>query len=170
MEKQKNKTITILLTRYSDLFSSFLYAISNRGYTHASLSLDEEDEFFYSFCYKGFCIERPKKRVSRKRKKGSACIRLQIQEKEYELLKKYVEEFIDNKGKYHYSRLGVILCLLQIPHKFKRHYFCSQFVAEMLSVISTIQLKKDASLYLPHDLMKELSMVSSQRQIAYDVI
>lgn len=170
MENQKNKTITILLTRYTGVFSSFLYAISNRGYTHVSLSLDEDEEFFYSFNYNGFSIERPKKRVSKKRKKGSACVRLQVSENTYEALENYVKEFIDNKNKYHYSRLGIVLCLLQISHKFKHHYFCSQFVAEMLSASKVVQLKKDASLYLPHDLMKELSIIPYQRQIAYDVI
>lgn len=35
------KEITILLTRYSDWISSFVYHVAGHGYTHASLSLGE---------------------------------------------------------------------------------------------------------------------------------
>lgn len=34
-----NRTITVLLTRYYSTFSNFLYWVSGRGYTHASLAL-----------------------------------------------------------------------------------------------------------------------------------
>lgn len=37
------KTITVLLTKYSDWVSSIVYHMGGHGYTHASLSLDEAD-------------------------------------------------------------------------------------------------------------------------------
>jgi len=51
------KKVTILLTEYSDALSRFIYYISGRGYTHISLGLEEDEDRFYSFNYKGFCIE-----------------------------------------------------------------------------------------------------------------
>ena len=50
MEK---KVITVLFSRYHTFMANFLHIVSGRGYTHASLSLDEEDEYFYSFNSKG---------------------------------------------------------------------------------------------------------------------
>ena len=170
MEQGNSKTITILLTRYSDLFSSFIYTISNRGYTHASLSIDEEEELFYSFNYRGFSIERPKSKISKKRKKGSVLIRLSVSESEYERIENHINEFINNRSRYRYSRFGVFLCIFQIQHKFKHHYFCSQFVAEIILILRTVELEKDASQYLPNQLMKELIEIPHYKQIAYNAI
>ena len=51
------KTISILLTKYSDLVSTFIYSITGRGYTHVSLALGGTETEFYSFNYHGFCVE-----------------------------------------------------------------------------------------------------------------
>lgn len=51
-----NKAVVVLLTKYSDCISSFLYYIGGRGYTHVSISLDQGHSY-YSFNYKGFCTE-----------------------------------------------------------------------------------------------------------------
>ncbi len=170
MNQPKTKTVTILLTRYSDLFSNFLYVISKKGYTHASLSLDENDENFYSFNVKGFTIEKPKKRISRKRKAGSVCIRLQVSEEAHHILETLMKQFVENKTKYTYSKLGVFLCLIRIAHKFENSYFCSQFVAEMLHISNAVSLSKDASLYLPNELIEELKKTPQTPEFSFDLI
>ena len=83
---------------------------------------------------------------------------------------KEIERFLEQKDIYTYSRLGVILCLLHIPHKFENSYFCSQFVAEVLSNSGAVQLKKKESLYLPNHLLDGFECLFSQKQIAYNVI
>lgn len=65
-ENNSMKTVTILLTKYSDLFGRFISGISKYGYSHASISIDEKEEIFYSFNVKGFAIEKPKKRTPKK--------------------------------------------------------------------------------------------------------
>lgn len=59
MRKENKRVITVLLTRYRSIFANFIYWISGRGYTHASLGLDENDGCYYSFNFKGFKIEHP---------------------------------------------------------------------------------------------------------------
>ena len=73
-EKKTMRTVTILLTKYSGWFGRFICAISKNGYSHASISIDGAEEIFYSFNYKGFVIEKPKKYIPRKRMPGSVCI------------------------------------------------------------------------------------------------
>jgi hypothetical protein len=51
----------------TDAFGKFVSWYSHGGYTHASISIDEDEEIFYSFNYKGFVIEKPKKRRTRSR-------------------------------------------------------------------------------------------------------
>lgn len=66
MENISMKTVTILLTKYSDFVGRFICKISKNKYSHASISIDEEEEIFYSFNIKGFAIEKPKKRMPKK--------------------------------------------------------------------------------------------------------
>lgn len=60
-KQERMKTITILLTGYSDWFGRFIRVISRSGYSHASLSIDGTEEVFYSFNGKGVVVEEPKK-------------------------------------------------------------------------------------------------------------
>jgi len=50
-EQEAMKTVTILLTKYSDWFSVFLCKICRNTYSHASISIDGNEEIFYSFNY-----------------------------------------------------------------------------------------------------------------------
>lgn len=164
------KMVTILLTRYSDLFGRFICGISRHGYSHASISIDEKEEVFYSFNMKGFVIEKPKKRIPRTRRPGSVCIRMQVPESMYALIEEEINQFLEKKEQYTYSSFGVILCLLHIPHKFKNQYFCSQFVAEILARAGAIELKKKESLYLPGQLIDGVECLFGEKQLVYDII
>lgn len=158
------KSITIVLTKYTDLLSDFLYLMSGGGYTHVSLSLDDAAETMYSFNFKGFCIEN----LEKHRRRGvtkSLCYRLQVSDAAYEKLSEYVQGFIDNREDYRYTKMGVILCFLRIPIKWKDHYFCSQFVAEALSRTGAIKLRMRPSLYLPNHLSRELANSWQVQQI-----
>lgn len=158
------KTIAIVLTKYPDTFSNLLYLMNGGGYTHVSLSLDDAAETMYSFNFKGFCIES----VEKHRRHGvakSLCYCLQVSDAVYEKLSEYVQEFIDNREDYRYTRMGVILCFLRIPFKWKDHYFCSQFVAEALSRTGAIKLRMRPSLYLPNHLSRELASSWQVQQI-----
>lgn len=169
--RERQYTVSVLLTKYSDLFSDFIYWISGRGYTHASLSLDEDDEnCFYSFNYRGFCEEMPKRRRPKSLQAESICYRLQVSEEVYRQLQERIEDIKMRKRQYRYSRLGVLLCLLHIPHKLRNQYFCSQFVAEILSDTGVITLKKDASLYLPNHFVKEIMYQQGLVQTVYDAV
>lgn len=123
--------------------------MSNSEFSHACISLDKENKEFYSFNYKGFAVEHHKKR-------SGLCIQMRVSEKVYLQAQNRIKEFINENSKYKYSYFGMLLCMLHIPHRFKRHYFCSQFVAELLSYVGIVKLKKQASLYLPYHLISEV--------------
>lgn len=156
MKKQKKRTIVVLFTCYRDLFSSFLYHITHRGYTHASISLKEDSDYYYSFNIKGFRREYPQNYKKRMRDK-SAAFHLEVSEESYQRIKKCLMEMETDSKTYHYSRLGVLFCLLHFAWRKERHYFCSQFVSELLVKAGGIPLKKQPSLYLPNQLEQELS-------------
>lgn len=172
MEKKNKaiKTITILLTKYSDFLGRIIRGINGEGYSHASISMDDKEEIFYSFNFKGFAIEKPKKRKSKKQAPGSAYIRIQVPERIYSIIQEEINKFLEDGEKYRYTKLGVLLCVLRIPHKFKNQYFCSQFVAEVLSRAGAIKLKKNESLYLPSHLIDGFECLFSKKQLVYNAI
>ena len=164
MEENK-RIITVLLTRYYSTFSDFIYWISGRGYTHASLSLDDKGGVYYSFNFKGFRREHPGR--SRRKCGKSVSFRLEIPGESFERIKNRLEEMERNSETLHYSRLSLFLCLLHIPCKIENHYFCSQFVAEMLELAGNIRLDKKPSLYLPNHLPEVLRHQRCLKEIIY---
>ena len=144
----KTRSVSILLTRMNGRFGTFIYWVTGRRFTHASIRLDEMGENFYSFNFRGLCEERPGF-FSPRRVSDSALYRLELSEPLYEELKERLEEFLESRHEYRYSRLGLALCLLGIPHRFPGAFFCSQFVGELLTRAEVIRLEQDASLCAP---------------------
>lgn len=166
------KTISIVLTRYTDIMARVIYWLSGRGYTHSSLALDAPDDEMYSFNYRGFCIETPLKHKRRGVVK-SMCIHLNVSDLVYERLQEKIESFKENRINFHYDSSGILLCLLRIPYnpfRRKEKYFCSQFVAEMLDDSGAIKLKNKPSMYLPNDFKNELLRCANLQNIQYNVI
>lgn len=73
-------------------------------------------------------------------------------------IKEQIAEFKQHQDEFHYTRLGVVCCFLKISFKRDKHYFCSQFVAELLKNADAISMKRASSLYLPNHFKKELIM------------
>lgn len=168
MRENEKKTITVLLTRYYSTFSNFIYWISGKGYTHASIALNDGDGYFYSFNFNGFRREYPGRRI---RKCGkSICYKLEVSEENFEKVRKKIEEMELNREDMHYSRLSLIFCILHIPIKIKNGYFCSQFVMEMLQLSGSVSPEKRASLYLPNHLPGVLGGLGCLKEIIWNPV
>lgn len=146
------KKISILLTKYTDWISNLVYHLAGVGYTHSSIALSDEPELYYSFNYHGFAIETLEKH-RRRGVRHSCCYQLEISDDEYNKLKRSLQHFLEHRENYHYTRLGVLCCALHFPLHWKRHYFCSQFVAEVLESSGAVRLQKDSGCYLPNHLI-----------------
>ncbi len=145
------QTATVLLTATPGWYDKLIRGISRSPYSHASISLDGIN--FFTFNYHGFVIEHP---YHMKKKYNNMCIHIQVSDDAYKKLENEIVAFQRDCEKYAYSVLGVILCFLRIPHKFENKYFCSQFVAEMLSGAGIADLRKSATLYFPNQLLKTM--------------
>ena len=150
----KEEKVTLLFTTYHNFISYLLLYLFGHNYSHVSMSLESDGEYFYSFNKKGFRKEYPK-RHKRRRKNKSFSIQFKITKEEYDILKHKIES-CEKKGKnLKYSSFGVFLCLFHISHHFENSYFCSRFVAESLQEMG-FDLKKDPSLYLPDQIIDEM--------------
>ena len=163
------KTISIVLTNYPSHLSSFMETVYGYEYTHASICLDAMNEKMYSFNYKGFCMET----VSKYKRHGvekSISFQLQVTDAAFERLQNKIEQFVENREDFCYSSIGVVFCFVHIPFKRKKHYFCSQFVAEILAESGALKLKRRPSLYLPNHFYRELKEAAELQEIQYDIL
>lgn len=150
------KQVSLLFSRYSDPMGRVVSHITRKGFSHVSISLEDDPAVFYSFNTKGFAIEKPLKHDPRTRLPGSALVQLRIPSASYAALEKEVEFFLRNRSRFSYSHLGVLLGVLRLPLKRAGRYYCSQFVAELLGRAGAMELDKDASLYLPAHLFRQV--------------
>lgn len=152
-ETENKRYVSILLTELNDGFSIVFKTLCNNIYTHSSIGIDDYPGQFFSFNMKrGFCIE-----TLAKKKKDAACMlyRIEVSEESYQYVKAYIETLIVDSSMYKYSYVGILLCLLHIPHHIQNQYFCSQFVAELLRDSGAMVPRKKPSVYLPKHFAKE---------------
>ena len=149
MEKKK---IYILLTRLPNTAAPIIEAMTGSYYTHTSIGLEEDMNTFYSFGFKGFVAEKITQRV-RPDKTPFPCqlYELEVPSGVYASIKDIIARFQARSEELHYSHFGVVMCLLRIPFRRKNHYFCSQFVAEVLKKSEATRLRKYTSLYVAQD-------------------
>ena len=154
------KTIYILLTRSGTLLSKLVYAVTGASYTHASMAFDEELNCLYSSTRKnGYTMfpAGPSKEYLNKgvfRLRGDApcaLYALDVTDEAYVRARRRAEHMMARGELYRFNTLGLILCALHICWQRRRHYFCSQFVSEVLQKSGALELPKPSTLMHPSD-------------------
>jgi hypothetical protein len=156
------KYIYLVFSKTGTWLSRALNVFSETKYVHASLSFDDNFTKMYSFGRTnpdnpfsgGFVEENLYDGVYKKFAKSECLIyRIRITEDQYTNLKDTVEGFIKDRDKYRYNFLGLFAILLNRPIKRKNHYFCSQFVSEVLIKGSVYESDKVPELVKTEDLI-----------------
>ena len=138
------KTIYILLTRSGTLLSKLVYAATGASYTHASMAFDAELSCLYMFPA-GPSKEYLNKGVFRLRDNAPCALyALEVSDEAYSHALHRAEEFMRHSEEYSFNILGLILCELHIRWQRRRHYFCSQFVSEVLEQSGALALPRTA--------------------------
>ena len=160
----------VLFSRSDTWFSDLIYHLSPGEFTHAALALDRDLRYLYSFgryhprmpLPAGFVTENVHAGVYG-RCGGSTCrvYKVPVSEDGYRKAVRILNFMQNQSGYYHYNLFGVVLCALKISHKRKARFFCSEFVAEMLSRAGAVRLPKPAHMMRPADLMEcpELQLI-----------
>ena len=154
------KTIYILLTRSGTLLSNLVYAVTGANYTHASLAFDEDLSCLYSSTRKnGYTMfpagpsrEYLNRGVFRLRENvPCALYALDVSDEAYTRARRRAEHMMAHGSLYRFNVIGLALCALHIRWNRRRHYFCSQFVSEVLEKSGAMELPKHSTLMHPND-------------------
>ncbi len=154
------KTIYIVLTRSTTVLSRLVHFVTADAYTHVAISFDKELCQLYSSGRKngrtmfpaGPCRESLQNDCYSKCGTVPVAIyELQVSDEAYALAKQEVDSIIGNADEYHFNIIGLILCKLRIELRRKHHFFCSQFVSEVLTRSNALKLPKVPALMRPSD-------------------
>ena len=154
------KTIYILLTRSGTLLSNLVYAVTGANYTHASLAFDEDLSCLYSSTRKnGYTMfpagpsrEYLNRGVFRLRENvPCALYALDVSDEAYTRARRRAEHMMAHGSLYRFNVIGLALCGMHIRWNRRRHYFCSQFVSEVLEKSGAMELPKHSTLMHPND-------------------
>ncbi|MBE6052674.1 MAG: hypothetical protein E7212_01990 [Clostridium sartagoforme] len=157
-----NKNIYLVFSNTGTVLSKCINYYTKDKYVHVSLSFDDSFEKMYSFGrifpsnpFIGGLVEENLKDGVYKRFQNSQCIiyKIEVTNKQYTLLKRELELFLQDQKKYRYSFLGLIGVAINKPIKRHNRYFCSEFVSHLLMKSTIYNSDKIPSLTKPSDLL-----------------
>ena len=153
--------IYLVFTKTGTWLSRVIATFSDMKYVHASISFDDSFTRMYSFGRRnpdnpfsgGFVEENLKGGVYQKFTESRCLIyKVKVTELQYYSLKEELAKFQNEADKYHYNLIGLVGAKLGIPLKRKHHYFCSQFISEILINSKIYDIDKEPELISPDDL------------------
>lgn len=156
-------TVYILLTRSGTWFSRLIHLATADDFTHASIGLEGPAGPFYSFARKNPATALPAGLVEERAGRGffrrhpsipCALYALEVDTATYAALERKVKGMYERREEYHYNLLGALSCFFRLPIERRGHYFCSEFVAEVLVESGAAQLGRDPCLTRPMDLCR----------------
>ena len=154
------KTLYIFLTRTGSFASKIVYFFTKTTYTHASIAFDEELYQLYSSARKNGMKMFPAGPTRESLYKGffgkynqipCAVYALEVPQEVYDKAKAEIDFFMEHIDDYKFSAWGIIACKFGIKWERKNKFFCSQFVAEILSRSGAAYFDKPNCLVHPRD-------------------
>lgn len=131
----------LVFSKTDTWLSRAIYFLGNLQYPHTSISFDDSFNQLYSFgrtnpnnpLSGGFVVESFYDGMFKKCSNSRCAVyRIKITEEQYNNLLKEVERFKKEQNKFRYNFLGLFGVILHRPIIRKHHYFCSQFVSEVM--------------------------------------
>ena len=131
-----------MLSRSETMVSRLIGLFTCEPYTHASIAFNENltpmeyaDRGYYKEHYHIPC----------------ALYAFQVSDEIYNTARTLVRKMMDEQERYTYNVLGLLLCKLNIAYSRPYHYFCSEFVSNVLEKSHALKLPKPPSLMRPCD-------------------
>ena len=155
------KHIYVILSQTGTALSRIIRAFTGDALGHASLSFHDDFHIMYSFGRRkpnnpflgGFVKESPSFGTFRRFKNTySEIFAFEVDDDTYYAMLAYVEEMYQERKKYHYNYKGLFLAPLGIAHHQLHHFYCSEFVAKILTKFGVAREDQFGDIIRPMDL------------------
>ncbi|SOC45016.1 hypothetical protein [Ureibacillus acetophenoni] len=155
-----DKNVYILLTDTGTVFTRLIKLFTKKPYNHASICYDSNLNDVYSFGRKsvrnpfrgGFVKENLQSELFKRSK--CAIYSFEVTNEQLVEMKQYIQSIEKQKDDYSYNLIGLFGFIIKKPIKRKNAFFCSQFVATVLSESNIFEFEKSPSLIAPHDFQR----------------
>lgn len=152
------RKIYLLLSDTGTMFTRLIKLYTKKDYNHASISFDQNFTEVYSFGRKrprnpfvgGFVKENIREALF----KNATCAiySCYVSETQFQKMKSFLNEIESQKHLYRYNFLGLIAFVMKKQLNRDYAYFCSEFVATVLSKGEVVDFHKPLSFVSPNDL------------------
>lgn len=138
---QENK-VYIVVTQTGTILSRLLKIITGAPYNHVSVTLDSTLNTMYSFGRKnpynpfwgGFVVESPRFGTFKRFSETEAVVLcVDITESQKQRIGETLSDMYENRNRYHYNTLGLLLASVRIRYRRENRYYCSEFVKALLT-------------------------------------
>ncbi|EQB86881.1 hypothetical protein J2Z44_000245 [Clostridium punense] len=152
------KKIYIMLSYTGTAPSKVIKLFSKEKYSHVSIALDSQLKELYSFARKkvnnpfigGFIKEDINGGIYKKFENTKCYIySLEVTDEQYETISNIIKDFEIKKHNLHYNMIGLLGVLVNVPIERRNHYFCSQFVSEVLLKSGVLNFNIPSALVQP---------------------
>ena len=139
--KKGMKTIYLVVSNTGTFPSKIIQFFTKDKYTHISISLKEDLTEMYSFGRRYLYLPLPGGFVRENRELGvykrfkdtiSKVISFEVSDTIYDWLQDKLHNMYDEKKKYSYNLIGLFFAKFGVRKKRENHYYCSEFVQEIL--------------------------------------
>jgi len=155
------RTVYIILTDTGTLFTRMVKLYTRNPFNHSSIAFDHHLTEVYSFGRKkpgnpfigGFVQEN----INEGLFKNATCAiySLNVKERDFNRMQQYIKKIEDQKEYFRYNLIGLFAVMMNKQLQRNNAFFCSQFVATVLSHNKSIHFEKPPSLTTPQDLLKD---------------
>lgn len=158
----KQPKIYIVASQTGTVPSRLIKRVTRARFNHVSISLDERMDTMYSFARRhpynpvwgGYVKECPLTGTfARFPQTQAQIISVDVTQEQYESIQAYLEEMYRQKDRYRYNYAGVLLGALHIPFRRKNHYYCSEFVRDVLVKFGVVSPTAFGPIIQPQELL-----------------
>lgn len=133
--------VFVVLTQTGTILSRILHVVTGDAYNHASISVDDSLQTLYSFgrlhpynpVWGGFVQESPSSGTfGRFAGTKAKVLRVPVTRQQYQQIKRHLEQMYQDRQRYHYNYLGLMLAFFHLAYQKEDCYYCSEFVKDVL--------------------------------------
>lgn len=167
-DKNHKYPVYVVLMNGKSPLSKIILKVTGDYFSHSCIAFNSKLDPLYSFATKsekqgggmGFSISKPQDRSCFGKQAYYSVYVTYVTAEEIKKMKEVMDKFISKEKDLRYDFTGLVRFALNKDSETHTDYFCSRFVAEVLSV--GVKLDKAASLYKPQDFatFKEFTLIN----------
>lgn len=156
------KNIYLIISHTGTLLSRIIRRLTGDKYTHASIGFEENLNEMYSFgrvyprnpLIGGFVKESPHYgTMKRFRLADIVILKIPVPNEKFSEINDYITNMYRNRDKYHYNYVGLFLAKFGIHRQRKNHFYCSEFVKDILKRFDLVAKNEFNGVVRPAELL-----------------